>query len=162
MKPRDIAATLQLSAYVTAVNAVTLVPLLGLFVGDRRPSVAAAAMVLTVACLLMVAAIVVHRLNTRRERKLTAAPKPFDVARARRETHALGLPYPEPDGTLSWPKPTSEQVHDGLHARRRAAQPVGPDPLCDHCDGAGVIVFARVADNGALIRIIQPCNACRK
>lgn len=40
------------------------------------------------------------------------APRPrFDIATARRESHALGLPFPESDGTLSLPpepKPTAD------------------------------------------------------
>lgn len=64
----------------------------------------------------------------------------FDIARARRESHALGLPFPESDGTLSQPpepgavddRPVdvAERLHDGrfvIDRLRRRGE--GPDPV---------------------------------
>jgi hypothetical protein len=34
----------------------------------------------------------------------------FDVVQARRESHAMGLPFPEADGTLSHPRPIGWHV----------------------------------------------------
>lgn len=91
---------------------------------------------------------------------------PLDIPRARREAHALGLPFVEADGTLSWPPETGEQVHDRIHARRLLAEQriaLDPDPLCSECEGKGVLVlgYATFDPTGAVRRAIRPCPACR-
>jgi hypothetical protein len=83
----------------------------------------------------------------------------FDVPAARREAHGLGLPFIESDGGISWPdlspaprRPTDQQVHAQIHARRIAAQPAaGADPECPMCDGHGQVML-----KGAVTR----CPAC--
>lgn len=50
-------------------------------------------------------------------------------ATARRESHEMGMPFPEADGSLSWPpelivdRPDDAATHTAIHARRAAAQP---------------------------------------
>lgn len=50
-------------------------------------------------------------------------------ATARRESHEMGMPFPEADGTLSWPpelivdRPDDTATPAAIHARRAAAQP---------------------------------------
>lgn len=85
--------------------------------------------VLVVAFMIAVAvlyALVGSDLQVRITRKAPPAPPPpLDVRAARRHAHSLGLPFPEADGTVSWPgnAPALDQaVHDEIHARRMMAQ----------------------------------------
>lgn len=84
-------------------------------------------MIAAFACFLIAALLFALARRNYRARKLAAArPRPLDISRLRHESHALGLPFPEQDGTLSFPPPTAEQrdqaTHDAIHARRWAAE----------------------------------------
>lgn len=51
-----------------------------------------------------------------RSRRLARRPFPLNIAAARRESHALGLPFPESDGTLSLPpEPKSAIAKTQVH-----------------------------------------------
>lgn len=61
------------------------------------------------------------------DREFPAHPRPpFDVRAARRHAHSLGLPFPEADGSVSWPGDGAalpdQLVHDQIHGRRMLAQ----------------------------------------
>lgn len=107
---------LQHLAYTTAIGAVTVTPLLGFVVGDKRPSAAASALQMLLAVVLMLAtlmATIIVRYRQRgaraaeiRRRALAhgAAGNPVDrFARARRQAHSAGLPWLEADGSVAWP-----------------------------------------------------------
>lgn len=112
-----------------AVGAFTVTPLCGYLVGDGKPSLLAPVYSLLIAMVILIAAMC-FRLSERRSERMKrradvfyAGPQFDRFANARRQAHALGFPWIEPDGTFSWPEPTAEQVHEDLHARRLAAQP---------------------------------------
>lgn len=100
------------AAWITAVGSVTMTPLMGFFVGDGRPSVAATALHMLFAVPLMSAALALTVIDRRRRASavrrqaltLGVARNPVDqFAAARRQAQSAGLPWVESDGTISWP-----------------------------------------------------------
>lgn len=55
-------------SYATAIGAVTLTPLLGFVVGDKRPSATATALQMLIAVMLMLAALAVTVVDRQRRR----------------------------------------------------------------------------------------------
>jgi hypothetical protein len=108
---------LKILAVVTAVNAFTLTPLMGFVVGDKRPDVVATALMMLTAVALMAASVVAQLIS--RARRRAAGP---DRVEARKQALDLGLPWVEADGTLARAKPTDQEVHSSLHARRWEAE----------------------------------------
>lgn len=117
-----LASALKWWAYATAIGAVTLTPLLGFAVGDKRPSVVATALQMFIAVVLMLAALAVTVVDRQRRRIARATEierralargagrdpdDRFAVTRGR--AHAAGLPWIEADGTVSWPARTEPQ-----------------------------------------------------
>lgn len=112
-----LARALRRAAFVTAISAFTITPLMGFFVGDKRPSAAATALQMFLAVLLMSAALVVTVIDRARRRKRQAAEiyrravargagrDPDDrFAASRQQAHDAGLPWIEADGTVTWPE----------------------------------------------------------
>lgn len=110
---------LKVSAYLAAAWSVTLTPLMGFFVGDKRPSVAATAVQMLTAVLLMAASLALTVIDRARSRKKRAAEiyrraaargagrDPDDrFAAAREQAHLAGLPWLESDGSVSRPART--------------------------------------------------------
>lgn len=128
----QISKILKAVALSLIVGAFTTTPLAGFLVGDHRPSVAATALTLLLAVVLMLFAVIAQLVERRRTKATRTWPQAvdryFDNVQARQDAHALGLPFIENDGSLSWPevslpKPSAGQVHRDLHARRMAAEP---------------------------------------
>jgi hypothetical protein len=67
-----LARALKWTAYSTAIGAWTMTPLLGFFVGDKHPSVAATALQMLIAVLLMLAALTVTTIDRGRRRRAPA------------------------------------------------------------------------------------------
>jgi hypothetical protein len=84
------------------------------------------ALVLAVILGVLSVALAVAAMIRRGARQIDDIRSPFDRDRARREAHALDLPFPESDGTLSRrPETTQERdarTHADLHARRWSAE----------------------------------------
>lgn len=112
---------LKWTALATAINAWTLTPLMGFFVGDKRPSAAATALMMMLSAVQMSAAVMLAAVDRYRRRSARAAEiQRRAVARAvgrnpddrfaaqRAQAHAAGLPWIESDGTVSWPVQSSE------------------------------------------------------
>lgn len=84
-------------------------------------------MIAALLCFLIAFLLILRARHNYSARKLAAnPPRPLDISRLRHESHALGLPFPEADGTLSYPPPTvgkrDHATHDAIHARRWAAE----------------------------------------
>ena len=80
-----------------------------------------------IGCALGLFVLSAARLITRNRRPTVWQWPYFDISAARRESHALGLPFPEADGTLSLPEPprhrkTDAEVRAEIHAHRVVAQ----------------------------------------
>lgn len=98
----------------SVISSVTLTPLIGFLVGDRRPSLTASGIVLGFAAIFAIAAYVIGeavRFHRRRVRarlilrtaiEVAANRNPADrFASARSLAHDAGLPWIEPDGTIT-------------------------------------------------------------
>lgn len=106
------ARVLRRMSWTTAIAAVTLTPLMGFVVGDKRPSAAASALHMLIAVLLMLASLALtfieqyRRASAIRRRAVTLAAERNPVDRfavAREQAHGAGLPWLEADGSVSWP-----------------------------------------------------------
>jgi hypothetical protein len=91
------------TGYSTAIGSVTLTPLLGFVVGDKRPSAVATALQLLFAVLWMLVAVALTIIDKRRRRLAGPVSRPLDrFAAGRKQAHDAGLPWVEADGTVSW------------------------------------------------------------
>ncbi|GGN39645.1 putative membrane protein [Actinoplanes campanulatus] len=99
------------TAYSAAIGAVTLTPLMGFVVGDRKPSASATALQMLIAVLLMLVSLTLTIIDRRRRalafhRRAAALAATRDAgaefAAARKQAHDAGLPWVEADGSISW------------------------------------------------------------
>lgn len=111
-----LASALRWWSYASAIGAVTLTPLAGFVVGDKRPSAVASAFQMLIAVVLMLASLAASIVD-RQRRRISRATEiqrralargagrdPDDrFAASREQAHAAGLPWVESDGSITRP-----------------------------------------------------------